>query len=96
MERESIIEENDDGRVKKVIDAAGNVTEYFYEDRRGNATRVLEIVRSADGQKTETYETKYEYNAHNKIEKVIDPQKLETVYCVLSAGVRDRVRAVVL
>ncbi|MGD2093343.1 MAG: DUF6531 domain-containing protein, partial [Candidatus Aminicenantes bacterium] len=80
LERESIVEKNADGRVKKVTDAAGNVTEYFYEDGRGNATRVLETVKSADGQKTETYETFFEYNAHNKLEKIIDPQKFETVF----------------
>jgi YD repeat-containing protein len=78
--QESIVEKNDDGRVKKVTDAAGNVTEYFYEDGRGNATRVLETVKSAEGEKTETYETSYEYNAHNKIEKIIDPQKFETEF----------------
>jgi RHS repeat-associated protein len=80
MQRESIVEKNKDGRVKKVTDAAGNMTEYFYEDGRGNATRVLETVKSADGQVTETYETQYEYNAHNKIEKIIDPQLFETVF----------------
>jgi len=80
LERESIVEKNADGRVKKVTDAVGNVVEYFYEDGRGNATRVLETVKSADGQITETYETKYEYNAHNKLEKIIDPQLFETEF----------------
>ncbi len=80
MQRESIVEKNKDGRIYKETDAAGNVTEYFYEDSRGNATRVLETVKSADGQVTETYETHYEYNAHNKLQKIIDPQKYETKF----------------
>jgi RHS repeat-associated protein len=80
MERESIIEKNNDGRIKKVTDAAGNVVEYFYEDGRGNATRVIETVKSSDGQVSETYESSYEFNAHNKIEKIIDPQKFETTF----------------
>ena len=78
--RESKVEKNDDGRVWRVTDAAGNVTEYFYEDGRGNVTRKVETVKSADNQKTETYETKYEYNAHNKLEKIIDPQEFETKF----------------
>jgi RHS repeat-associated protein len=80
QERETKVEKNKDGRVFRVTDAAGNMTEYFYEDGRGNATRVVETVKSADGEKTETYETKYEYNAHNKLEKIIDPQLFETEF----------------
>jgi YD repeat-containing protein len=78
--RESKVEKNDDGRVWKVTDAGDNVIEYFYEDGRGNATLVKEIVKSADGQKTEIYETQYKYNTFNKIEKIIDAQGYETYF----------------
>jgi RHS repeat-associated protein len=72
LSRESKVYKNEYGRVWKEEDAAGNVTEYFYEDGRGNITKKVETVKSADGAVTETYETEYIYNAHNKIEKITE------------------------
>jgi len=70
--RESKVYKNEYGRVWKEEDALGNVTEYFYEDGRDNMTRKVETVKSADGAVTETYETEYRYNTHNKIEKITE------------------------
>ncbi len=70
--RESKVYKNEYGRVWKEEDAAGNITEYFYEDGRGNITKKVETVKSADGTVTETYETEYIYNAHNKIERITE------------------------
>jgi len=70
--RESKVYKNEYGRVWKEEDAAGNVTEYFYEDGRGNITKKVETVKSADRTVNETYETEYRYNAHNKIERITE------------------------
>ena len=70
--RESKVYKNEYGRVWKEEDAAGNVTEYFYEDGRGNITKKVETVKSADSTVTKTYETEYRYNAHNKIERITE------------------------
>jgi RHS repeat-associated protein len=82
--RESKVYKNEYGRVWKEEDAAGNITEYFYEDGRGNMTKKVESVKSADGAVTETYETEYIYNAHNKIEmiteKMVDSDDLITEF----------------
>jgi RHS repeat-associated protein len=77
--RISTVMKNEEGQVIKVIDAAGNIEEYFYEDGRGNMTRKVETEKTPDGTE-ETYETIYEYNAFNKIEKIIDPLGNETIF----------------
>jgi YD repeat-containing protein len=69
--RESRVIKNDLGKVIKEIDAAGNETDYYYEDGRGNMTRKVEIERRPDSG-TETYVTRYEYNSFNKVTKIID------------------------
>ena len=69
--RISTVMKNEEGQVFRVIDAAGNTVDYFYEDGRGNMTRKVEMEKKPDATE-ETYETRYEYNALNKIEKIID------------------------
>ena len=77
--RISTVMKNQEGQVFKVIDAAGNIEDYFYEDGRGNMTRKVETEKRPDGTE-EIYETKYEYNAFNKIEKIIDTLENETIF----------------
>ncbi|MCP4147393.1 MAG: RHS repeat protein, partial [bacterium] len=73
----STVKRNDAGQVYQEIDAAGNTEDYWYEDLRGNMTRRVETEKKPDGSE-ETYETKYQYNAFNKIEKITDPLGNET------------------
>ncbi|MCP4151800.1 MAG: hypothetical protein GY757_28915, partial [bacterium] len=75
--RVSTVKRNDAGQVYQEIDAAGNTVDYWYEDLRGNMTRKVETEKKPDGTE-ETYETKYQYNAFNKIEKITDPLGNET------------------
>ncbi|MCP4157200.1 MAG: RHS repeat protein, partial [bacterium] len=75
--RVSTVKRNDAGQVYQEIDAAGNTVDYWYEDLRGNMTRRVETEKKPDGTE-ETYETKYQYNAFNKIEKITDPLGNET------------------
>ena len=69
--RVSKVSKDKEGKVFKEEDAAGNVIQYFYEDGRGNMTRKVEKEKAADGTFS-SYETKYEYNAFNKVEKLTE------------------------
>jgi RHS repeat-associated protein len=66
--RISQVYKNDLGQVIKEVDAAGNMTEYFYEDGRGNMTRKKET--EVNG--VEPITTRYTYNAFNKVETMTD------------------------
>jgi len=74
--RVSTVIKNDEGLVKKEIDAAGNAIEYYYDYEEekglsGNLTRKVETEKRQDGSGTEeTHVTEYTYNAFNKIEKI--------------------------
>jgi RHS repeat-associated protein len=66
--RVSQVYKNDLGQVIKEVDAAGNMTEYFYEDERRNMTRKMET--EVNG--VEPITTRYTYNAFNKVETMTD------------------------
>ncbi|NIN34178.1 MAG: hypothetical protein GTO60_03360, partial [Gammaproteobacteria bacterium] len=69
LSRTWTISKNEKGQVYYQEDPAGNTIEYFYEDGRGNMTRMIETEVQADGTK-KTYTTHYTYNAFNKIEEI--------------------------
>jgi RHS repeat-associated protein len=69
LSRTWTISKNEKGQVFFQQDPAGNTIEYFYEDGRGNMTRMIETEVQADGTK-KTYITHYTYNAFNKIEEI--------------------------
>ena len=60
------------GWVIREEDPLGNSIEYFYEDGRGNMTKMIETEKAENGQ-SETYTTLYKYNSFNKVEEVTDP-----------------------
>jgi len=60
---------NNFGQVYYEEDPAGNYTNYFYEDGRGNMTKKVETEKGDDGTE-KTYTTEYTYNAFNKVEEI--------------------------
>ncbi|UCH95189.1 MAG: RHS repeat protein [Candidatus Aminicenantes bacterium] len=60
---------NDFGQVYYEEDPAGNYTNYYYEDGRGNMTKKVETEKGDDGTE-KTYTTEYTYNAFNKVEEI--------------------------
>ncbi len=69
LNRASVIKKNDFGQVYEETDAAGNKTEYFYLDGRGNMTKKVETEKDANGN-SQTHTTEYTYNAFNKVEEI--------------------------
>jgi len=60
---------NDLGQVYYEQDPAGNYTNYFYEDGRGNMTKKIETEKANDGTE-KTYTTEYTYNDFNKVGEI--------------------------
>ncbi|MCX6580463.1 MAG: hypothetical protein NT166_09790 [Candidatus Aminicenantes bacterium] len=69
LNRAWIAKKNDFGQVYYEEDPAGNKTEYFYLDGRGNMTKKIETEKSDDGT-LKTHTTEYTYNAFNKVEEI--------------------------
>lgn len=63
------VKKNDFGQVYEETNPAGNKTEYFYLDGRGNMTKKIETEKRPDGT-AETHTTEYRYNAFNKTEEI--------------------------
>jgi len=69
LNRAWTVKKNDFGQVYEETDAAGNKTEYFYLDGRGNMTKKVETEKGSDGTE-KTHTTEYTYNAVNKVEEI--------------------------
>ncbi|MFC2155802.1 RHS repeat-associated core domain-containing protein [Acidobacteriota bacterium] len=69
LARSWTVKKNDFGQVYEESDPAGNKTEYFYLDGRGNMTKKIETEKRPDGSE-ETHTTEYKYNAFNKVEEI--------------------------
>jgi YD repeat-containing protein len=69
LNRSWTTKKNDFGQVYYEEDPAGNYTNYFYEDGRGNMTKKVETEKGDDGTE-KNYTTEYTYNAFNKVEEI--------------------------
>jgi hypothetical protein len=69
LNRSWTTKKNDFGQVYYEEDPAGNYTNYFYEDGRGNMTKKVETEKADDGTE-KNYTTEYTYNAFNKVEEI--------------------------
>ncbi|MCK4764249.1 MAG: RHS repeat protein, partial [Candidatus Aminicenantes bacterium] len=63
------VKKNDFGQVYEETGPAGNKTQYFYLDGRGNMTKKIETEKGAEGAEQVTT-TEYRYNDFNKIEEI--------------------------
>ncbi len=64
-----LFKEKNSGQVYYEEAPAGNYTNYFYEDGRGNMTKKVETEKGDDGTE-KTYTTEFTYNAFNKVEEI--------------------------
>ncbi|MFC2141119.1 RHS repeat domain-containing protein, partial [Acidobacteriota bacterium] len=69
LNRSWTTKKNDFGQVYYEKDPAGNYTNYYYEDGRGNLTKKIESEIDPEGN-IKTYKTEYTYNAFNKLEEI--------------------------